>query len=273
MKLWAGNPESTSAITKAAGPGAMDLYTTALMGPFLGQAMAGLGGHGRPASNVVISNVPGLQEARYDEGSLMREYDPAHVQLVEAVAEFGEVDAIRTIHRNVNATPRSLQAIICQSMVHDIHSVRFITGCEITAVSTFGGGPSTDSFRHVLLRGQLDNGGHALLEFDDGGFAYEVSVEVLAKRGSAVTGEPVRAVVRRDGWSSRFIGPDWFARFADAYRIQNAAWVASIADGNAVGPSAWDAFVAQQVIAAAMESLATGRTIDVEHSERPAIYA
>ncbi len=59
-----------------AGPGAMDLYTIALMGPFLGQAMAGVGGYGRPASNVVISNVPGLQEPRYVEGSLMREYYP-----------------------------------------------------------------------------------------------------------------------------------------------------------------------------------------------------
>jgi myo-inositol 2-dehydrogenase/D-chiro-inositol 1-dehydrogenase len=203
---------------------------------------------------------------------LMREYDPSHVQLVEAIADYGEVDAMRTIHRNVNATPRSLQAIICQSMVHDIHSVRFITGREITAVSTFGGGPSSDSFRHVLIRAQLDNGGHALLEFDDGGFAYEVGVEVLAKRGGAVTGEPVRAIVRRDGWSSRFIGPDWFARFADAYRIQDDAWVASIRNGAAVGPSAWDAFVAQTVIAAAMESLTTGSTVEVEQLARPPIY-
>jgi diacylglycerol O-acyltransferase / wax synthase len=60
----------------SAGSGAMDLYTTALMGPFLGQAMAGVGGHGRPAHNIVISNVPGMQERRYVEGSLMREYYP-----------------------------------------------------------------------------------------------------------------------------------------------------------------------------------------------------
>lgn len=60
----------------SAGPAAMDLYTAALMGPFLGQAMAGIGGYGRPASNVVISNVPGLKEERYVEGSLMREYYP-----------------------------------------------------------------------------------------------------------------------------------------------------------------------------------------------------
>lgn len=59
-----------------AGAGAMDVYTAGLMGPFLGQAMLGLGGIGRPASNIVISNVPGLQEPRYIEGSLMEEYYP-----------------------------------------------------------------------------------------------------------------------------------------------------------------------------------------------------
>jgi diacylglycerol O-acyltransferase / wax synthase len=60
----------------SAGSAAMDLYTVALMGPFLGQAMAGIGGHGRPAHNLVLSNVPGMQEERYVEGSLMREYYP-----------------------------------------------------------------------------------------------------------------------------------------------------------------------------------------------------
>ena len=35
-----------------------------------------MGGIGRPASNIVISNVPGLQETRYIEGSTMEEYYP-----------------------------------------------------------------------------------------------------------------------------------------------------------------------------------------------------
>jgi len=55
---------------------AMDTYTAALMLPFLGQAILGFGGHGRPASNVVISNVPGPAEARYLDGSRMEEIYP-----------------------------------------------------------------------------------------------------------------------------------------------------------------------------------------------------
>ncbi len=59
-----------------AGAAAMDAYTALLMGPFLGQAMLGLGGVGRPASNLVISNVPGLKEQRYIDGSKVLEYYP-----------------------------------------------------------------------------------------------------------------------------------------------------------------------------------------------------
>lgn len=55
---------------------AMDAYTAGLMAPFLGQAITHIGGHGRPASNVVISNVPGPAEPRYVDGSRLEEYYP-----------------------------------------------------------------------------------------------------------------------------------------------------------------------------------------------------
>lgn len=55
---------------------AMDAYTAVLMGPFLSQAILGFGGRGRPASNVVISNVPGPNEPRYLDGSRLEELYP-----------------------------------------------------------------------------------------------------------------------------------------------------------------------------------------------------
>ena len=58
------------------GSGAMDAYTGALMLPFIGQAVLGMGGRGRPASNLVISNVPGPAETRYLDGSPMEEIYP-----------------------------------------------------------------------------------------------------------------------------------------------------------------------------------------------------
>jgi len=55
---------------------AMDTYTAVLMAPFLSQAILGIGGRGRPASNVVISNVPGPAETRYLDGSRLEEIHP-----------------------------------------------------------------------------------------------------------------------------------------------------------------------------------------------------
>jgi WS/DGAT/MGAT family acyltransferase len=55
---------------------AMDAYTAVLMLPFMAQAILGVGGRGRPASNLVISNVPGPAEERYLDGSRMEEIYP-----------------------------------------------------------------------------------------------------------------------------------------------------------------------------------------------------
>jgi hypothetical protein len=55
---------------------AMDAYTAVLMLPFLSQAILGVGGHGSPAANLVISNVPGPAETRYLDGSRLEELFP-----------------------------------------------------------------------------------------------------------------------------------------------------------------------------------------------------
>ncbi|MBA3782149.1 MAG: wax ester/triacylglycerol synthase family O-acyltransferase [Nocardioides sp.] len=54
----------------------MEAYTAVLMLPFIAQAVLGVGGRGNPASNLVISNVPGPSEARYVDGSRMEEIHP-----------------------------------------------------------------------------------------------------------------------------------------------------------------------------------------------------
>jgi WS/DGAT/MGAT family acyltransferase len=59
-----------------AGGAMMDTYTAVLMGPFLVPAVLGVGGRGPADANLVISNVPGLREARYFNGSRLEEYYP-----------------------------------------------------------------------------------------------------------------------------------------------------------------------------------------------------
>ena len=90
--------------------------------------------------------------------------------------------------------------------------------------------------------------------------------------GDVLTGAPTRAVRRGEGSLTVHLGSDWFAWFADAYRSQDAAWVASIRSGVPAGPTAWDGYVSQLAVDAIMESLATGRTVDVVSVERPPLY-
>ncbi|MEO7941905.1 MAG: wax ester/triacylglycerol synthase family O-acyltransferase [Marmoricola sp.] len=59
-----------------AGGTMMDIYTSALMGPFLAPAVLGVGGYGPPDANLVLSNVPGLREPRYFNGSKLEAYYP-----------------------------------------------------------------------------------------------------------------------------------------------------------------------------------------------------
>ncbi len=179
-------------------------------------------------------------DRRVVQMGFMREYDLAHVQVRDALPDIGEIDYVRTVHRNANTVRRSIDRIVIQSLVHDAHSVRFLTGHEITEVTAFGSGAENDSYRHVLAHARLSNGGQAALEFDDGGFAYEVSVEVLGRDGDVVTGTPTRAVTRGSGSLDVHLGTDWFGWFADAYRSQDQAWVDSIRAGAASGPSTWD---------------------------------
>jgi myo-inositol 2-dehydrogenase/D-chiro-inositol 1-dehydrogenase len=219
----------------------------------------------------VVDAERAIGERRVQLG-FMREYDPAHVQLMATLAELGPIDAIRAVHRNTNATRRPIAQIVGQSMVHDIHSVRFITGAEIRSVHAFGAGAADGSFRHTLAVCQLDSGAHAMVEFDDAGFAYDVSVEVLAQHGDVLTGPPTRAVKRSQGNTEIHLGNDWFAWFGDAYRAQDRAWTDSISERVATGPSTWDGLVAHAVVEAVLASLATGTTVEVEPLERPGIY-
>jgi myo-inositol 2-dehydrogenase/D-chiro-inositol 1-dehydrogenase len=203
----------------------------------------------------------------------MREYDLAHRQVQHELEALGTIDHLRAVHRNANRHRRALHQIVVQSMIHDVHSVRFLTGAEITSVRASGSGAEAGSFRHVVALCRLDDGAHAVLEFDDGGFAYEVTVEVLTRTGDALTGPPMRAIRRADGSESTHLGSDWFGWFADAYRFQDEAWVASVRDGRPTGPTIWDGLTAQRVVDAIMRSLDGEATVDVPAEERPALYA
>lgn len=71
----ASTQQAKRRLPEAGGP-MMDAYTAVLMGPFLVPAVLGVGGRGPTDANLVISNVPGLREPRYFNGSRLEAYFP-----------------------------------------------------------------------------------------------------------------------------------------------------------------------------------------------------
>ncbi|MGH1489441.1 MAG: Gfo/Idh/MocA family oxidoreductase [Acidimicrobiales bacterium] len=201
----------------------------------------------------------------------MRELDPAHRQVAASVAELGQITKIRCVHRNVDAAPRPVELLFAQSLIHDIHSIRWLAGDEIVAVRVHVVERS-DGFRDVLMICNLAGGGLGVIEFEDQGFAYEVQVEVSALGGMAATLPHPRSVERRAGAESLPVGMDWFARFEDAYRLEIEDWVASIRDDLFRGPTVWDGYAAQVVADAAQRSIERNAEVAVELPEAPELY-
>lgn len=201
----------------------------------------------------------------------MRTVDPAHRQVAEIVAGFGEITRVRCVHRNVDPLVRPIDVLFSRSLIHDVHTVRWLTGREITAVSAHVA-TRADGYRDLLVIGELEDGGIAQIEFEDGGYAYEVHVEVTGSAEMAATLAHPLATTRRDLAEHLHVGADWFGRFEDAYRIEMEEWAAAVRGEPAPpGPSVWDGYAAQAVVEAGAAAVSNGPT-SVSLGPRPAMY-
>ncbi|HEX3087146.1 MAG TPA: Gfo/Idh/MocA family oxidoreductase, partial [Ilumatobacteraceae bacterium] len=184
----------------------------------------------------------------------------------------GVIHHVRCVHRNVHEVRRSAQLVLNQSVVHDIHSLRWLVGREIARVTTIVT-PNPEHVEHVLVTAEFHGGGYGAIEFSEHSFAYEVTVEVDAELGGVVMAPVMRSTIRRDGGAGVNIGTDWFGRFADAYRVEDATWLQSISAGVTIGPSSWDGFVAERVVQAAITSLNEHRPVEIDEVDTPALFA
>lgn len=225
--------------------------------------------HDLAGAQAIIDWEVAIGERRVQVG-FMRVVDPAHVALAGQLQSLGDLQYLRCTHRNTNAEARSATTVLVQSLVHDIHTVRWLGG-EIVDVDARAI-PRPGGLLHVLLVLRLASGATATVEFSDDTYAYEVEVEATAGQGMVATSAPQRPRLRIDGDHRTPIGLDWFGWFADAYRIQDRRWVASLDDDEASGPSAVDGLAAQLVAEAALTSLALGGPALVPELEIPEVY-
>lgn len=209
----------------------------------------------------------------------MREYDRAHKDLVDLLrrGDIGSALRFRGIHMNpFRSSYTSIDAAIVNSLIHDIHSARFMMGAEIAEVFLrWAPANPTDaqSARYAIILVSFDSGAIGTLEWSgDSGYGYEVEVEITGERGAAGTSGVHSPILRQGGTRSQAIAPDWPQRFFDAYVDELAAWIGSVLAGGATGPSAWDGYMSLVVAEACIKSAASSQPEHVLGMERPAMY-
>jgi len=189
----------------------------------------------------------------------MRQYDPAHLQVFDALAAVGRLQHVRCVHRNTNDQwSRPLEVVLTQSLIHDVHTVRWLSGSEFVSVMTYVVGRRRP-VDHLTVVGSLADGTTATLEFVEAAYGYDVEIEVTAEEGMVVCSQPGQPIVRQQHSLHRFVGDDWFGRFSEAYRLEIDDWVGGALAGEVRGPTTVDGVAAQRVVAAAIRSFRTGQ--------------
>ena len=232
---------------------------------------------GEDARAVVDAEVVGGR--RLVQVGFMRQYDPAHVAVkrVSDSGDQGKALVFRSVHNSaVKDLIRSLDFVITGSLIHDIHSARWMMDDEIVRVHTayIPISPSLpDSARYVMIQLQFRSGALGGLECNsEAGYGYEITASITGETGMVQTSPLSSPIVRHSNARSQWVEEDWLQRFRVAYLDEAQAWVQSIIDGKAAGPSAWDGYVSILVADASIESGKSGLPVGVDVPERPAIY-
>ncbi len=207
----------------------------------------------------------------------MRRYDPAYVELREAVLDgrVGEVRAAHCLHRNAQAHPSATsEGVLVNSMIHEFDCVPWLLDDPVGAVTVFAPRVADGALRDVQV---------AVLETSAGRSSPSRSRSTPA---TATTSTP-RSWARRarcrsprrtacpyaaTAWTGVRSGPTSWPAFVDAYRIELAAWVEGVRSGTPTGPSAWDGYQANAAAFAAVDSLHGGGRVVVEREDPPALY-
>lgn len=215
---------------------------------------------------------------RLAQVGFMRVYDRTHVEVYNMLqrGDLGAALRIRGAHMNPFSGKKSIETAIVNSLIHDIHSVRWLMGAEVNEVYVQWAPAQVDeprSARYAVVQIRFDGGAIGTLEWSGAsGYGYEVMVEVVGERGTAQTISHTSPVLRRGATIAQEITPNWPQRFAKAYVDEAQIWVDSIQSGEQTGPSAWDGYMSLVVAEACIRSTETGLPEAPVGIERPTLY-
>ncbi len=209
----------------------------------------------------------------------MRVYDPAHTDLYSLLrrGDIGGALRFRGIHINPNqGYTNTVESAIVNSLIHDIHSARWLMGAELRSVYVQwlpAHSNQARSSRLIVIQATFDNQALGTLEWSgDSGYGYEVMVEITGETGTAQTFSHSSPILRQGDTLSQMITPNWPERFETAYIIEAQTWINSILKDTPTGPSAWDGYMSLVVAEACIRSSQSAQPETVPAIEVPALY-
>lgn len=211
----------------------------------------------------------------------MRRFDPGYTDMKRRIdsGSLGPPVLLHCAHRNPTV-PHGFgsEMIINDTVVHEIDTVRWLLDQEIVRATVYTPRPTSRAadgvFDPQFVVFETDAGVLADVEaFVNAQYGYDIRCEVVAETGTVSLANPPTVRVRSAGRDAVDVPSRFQERFAAAYVQQLQLWASAAADGRAAGPSAWDGHAAAVVCHAAVESLRSGRAVDVQLDPRPDLYA
>jgi myo-inositol 2-dehydrogenase/D-chiro-inositol 1-dehydrogenase len=210
----------------------------------------------------------------------VRRYDPQHLSLKQTLDTdtIGRPILFRGWHRAVSIpTGITSEDLLVNSVIHDFDSARWLLGQDIEEVFVRGVHTAPELGRDVLdlQLCQLTLSGDCLATIElyaAARYGYEVGVEVVGERGTALIGPPQGPAIRANQTNGRPVEQTWLERFGPVYVAELQGWVDALSGASAAGPDTWDGYTSVLAAEAGQESLRSGLPQPLQTGPRPVLY-
>ena len=205
----------------------------------------------------------------------MRRFDHEYAQLKALLdgGEFGQPLVMHCAHRNPAVPPSFDSAMVVRdSLVHEVDVTRFLFDEEIASIQIIKPAPNPVAPQGLadpqIAIMRTESGKYVDVElFVTTGVAYEVRTEVVAEKGSAMIGLDVGLVQQEPHRATgEAASPPASGNASDRPTTpsSSAGSTPSAPGCNVDGPDAWDGYAAAAVCEAGVQSLNSGRPVEVQ---------
>ena len=209
-----------------------------------------------------------------------RRFDPHMAELKRRVlaGDIGEIEQLQIVSRDhVAPSVESLErsaGLFFETAIHDFDLARWLLDDEICELTCLGGAlvnPRYADVGHIdtattMMRGA--RGQQVVIQNSwRTSYGYDQRVEAFGAHGRLAVANPAEPLVFHENASGLHrgrISPDWFARYPEAYFIQDTAFLDAVSLGDAVRPNLTDGYMASYIAQRASESQQSGLPVSCE---------